>query len=863
MILALAGCASKVQPLGDANAATPGEAKLTASEQIAFRTVKEAYDVADKLEQQAWDAAADDMVTALKLWNRSRAIAEWILRREPNHFDAVYLLAYAYDREGRVAGKTDLNRLRDLHTQASALYMRAWKIQPRSVAPLNTCGLMWDHAARLTAPHNLSDARKLWQLSEETFARALQINPFSHPAANNLGNTRSAMASAVLGESFDEAQRWWDEAILAYQLALTIKPDKVNAATNWGMILMERGDAYEARDLPRARALWQESREKLLKACAMDATYADAPSSLGRCFLQEANSIADQDFAAARALWVEARRYLQVALELNPRDSISAELYNSTLVDECKRLPKSNEEAALALWDEAIRTGEAILQKSADNPIYLVLLADALSGKAMASAARDPAAAQTLWRTADGYFAQSYRTKPSAYAALQWGRSLAERAKSPASHERAAAVDWWQQADEKFEWGAQLSTDGYHVFSAWGDSLLAHAETEPGPSTEAIPLLHQACAKYQKAHELRQSSGYPLLQHGRALYEEAYRLREVDARRAIEICHQCGEKYHEALRILPNNADLPYYCALAIEIEAECSGASGSKHIAALFDREAELLRECLRLRPSDANAGRKLALTLCSVGALCASSAPQLAYSLWDESDGLMQSAIRKAPRDEKILLDWSRMLRRRAEAKIDGIADRVVLLDRAVALCQKAAALEAPTADVYSAWAWSEFEKADLTYRTDKPGAVKGWQKAIDLGQRAMQPEADNIRAVSVCGLALMRLFATSDAPADPAYLQRAETVLLSVRPAVQGQVAYNLACTYALGQRAADCVKWLERADEANELPSREKVWEDNYLFRVRTSPEFQAWSEKRFPANRSSEEKSGANRAEPKT
>ncbi len=196
--------------------------------------------------------------------DRAAGLYEKVLRRQPNHPDALHLL-------GLIASNGEE------HDRALDLISRAIETNSENAAYHNSLGTV------LLALDRAGDA-------ESSFRRALALNPAYAEAHNNLGNalqdlgrpeeSLSSYNSAVqLNPQYAEAycncgralQALGErkEAVAAFRRALELKPDYVKAHRSLGEVLWELGQMEDARaSFERALALAPEDEDTCVALAA-------------------------------------------------------------------------------------------------------------------------------------------------------------------------------------------------------------------------------------------------------------------------------------------------------------------------------------------------------------------------------------------------------------------------------------------------------------------------------------------------------------------------------------------------------------------------------------------------------------------
>ena len=167
----------------------------------------EDHNVADasRISETFQDNHAAQLQTALALHQQGRlaeaeTIYREILHSQPDHFDALQLLA-------TIAGQQ--NKLSD----AVSLFERALNIKPDHPASLNNCG-------------NALQMLKRYDEALFYYERALSVNPDNSDAAYNRGVVLQAM-------------KRYEEAVASYDKAIALRPDYALAFNNRSFTLLE------------------------------------------------------------------------------------------------------------------------------------------------------------------------------------------------------------------------------------------------------------------------------------------------------------------------------------------------------------------------------------------------------------------------------------------------------------------------------------------------------------------------------------------------------------------------------------------------------------------------------------------------
>lgn len=152
-----------------------------------------------------------------------------ILRKEPDHADALHLLGVAEYQLGRIDSAVEKIR-------------KAIRLHPRAAAYYSNLGQALERRGEVRA-------------AVDAYRTALALQPAYPEALNNLGN-----ALRELGED-PQAER--SEALACYRRALELRPAYPEALNNLGNLLVENGR-------------FEESLELFAKAVSLHPGYADA-----------------------------------------------------------------------------------------------------------------------------------------------------------------------------------------------------------------------------------------------------------------------------------------------------------------------------------------------------------------------------------------------------------------------------------------------------------------------------------------------------------------------------------------------------------------------------------------------------------
>jgi predicted TPR repeat methyltransferase len=135
-----------------------------------------------------------------------------VLQSEPNHADAIYLLALVCHVQGRTA-------------DSSTLYEQYLRLKPEVAEIHNALGVSYAAQGRLTE-------------AVACYRRAVQLKPDLAEAFNNLGYLLTM-------------QKDWDQAAAALRRALDLKPNYPEALNNLGIVLFQQQRPAEAETLFR------------------------------------------------------------------------------------------------------------------------------------------------------------------------------------------------------------------------------------------------------------------------------------------------------------------------------------------------------------------------------------------------------------------------------------------------------------------------------------------------------------------------------------------------------------------------------------------------------------------------------------
>lgn len=158
-------------------------------------------------------SVAERLSQAVELHRRARLtearpLYEEILRREPNHADAIHLLGLLLHQQGNHSAA-----LRHIHA--------ALRLAPKQPMFLSNLGAVYQALGR-------------WNDAEVALKDALQRAPDNVEAHNNLGNVLRRLGRSA-------------EALAAYEEALRLRPDSAEAHNNQGVALCDAGRLEEAR----------------------------------------------------------------------------------------------------------------------------------------------------------------------------------------------------------------------------------------------------------------------------------------------------------------------------------------------------------------------------------------------------------------------------------------------------------------------------------------------------------------------------------------------------------------------------------------------------------------------------------------
>jgi tetratricopeptide (TPR) repeat protein len=186
------------------------------------------FELGQKLQQALLFHRQGQLVQAERLYRQ-------ILKRTPNHFDALQLL-----------GALELQRKN--HDAAVRLIHQALKLNPQSAtAPFNV-GIAWRQLER-------------YEEALDSFDRALAINPDYAEALNNRGNVLYGLKRP-------------EDALESFGRALILKPDYPEALNNRGNVSYERRHDFGPISSPwldrciRSTIVAQSSRSKSMLCIA-------------------------------------------------------------------------------------------------------------------------------------------------------------------------------------------------------------------------------------------------------------------------------------------------------------------------------------------------------------------------------------------------------------------------------------------------------------------------------------------------------------------------------------------------------------------------------------------------------------------